>query len=119
MSQQTELAAAKRELADAQQLAQLSETRLLDAQEQLEMAMLDKEVAEERSELAETELEELKEKYAVLEVEIKVVREGAGGTCKSCRDPSPPLTILSQENTTLILLRIRWLTFNLRSRMSD
>ncbi|KAG6885817.1 hypothetical protein C0993_009209 [Termitomyces sp. T159_Od127] len=79
MSQQTELAAAKRELADAQQLAQLSETRLLDAQEQLEMAMLDKEVAEERSELAETELEELKEKYAVLEVEIKVLREGGGG----------------------------------------
>ncbi|KAG6889336.1 hypothetical protein C0995_001744 [Termitomyces sp. Mi166 len=79
MSQQTELAAAKRELADAQQLAQLSETRLLDAQEQLEMATLDKEVAEERSELVETELEELKEKYAVLEVEIKVVREGGGG----------------------------------------
>ncbi|KAH0591318.1 hypothetical protein H2248_001401 [Termitomyces sp. 'cryptogamus'] len=76
MSQQTELAAAKRELADAQQLAQLSETRLLDAQEQLEMAMLDKEVAEERSELAETELEELKEKFAVLEVETKVLREG-------------------------------------------
>ncbi|KAG6879324.1 hypothetical protein C0992_003541 [Termitomyces sp. T32_za158] len=79
MSQQTELAATKREIADAQQLAQLSENRLFDAQEQLEMAMLDKEVAEERSELAETELEELKEKYAVLEVEIKVLREGGGG----------------------------------------
>ncbi|KAG6911272.1 hypothetical protein DXG01_002111 [Tephrocybe rancida] len=79
MSQQTELAAAKRELADVQQLSQMSETRLLDSQEQLEMAMLDKEVAEERSEITEAELEELKEKLAVLEVEIAVLREGGGG----------------------------------------
>ncbi|KAG5644147.1 hypothetical protein DXG03_009041 [Asterophora parasitica] len=76
MSQQTELAAAKRELADVQQLSQLSETRLLDAQEHLEMAMLDKEVAEERAEIAEAELEEVKEKLAVVEVEINVIREG-------------------------------------------
>ncbi|KAG6857289.1 hypothetical protein H0H87_006482 [Tephrocybe sp. NHM501043] len=78
MSQQTELAAVKRELADVQQLSQLSETRLLDSQEQLEMAMLDKEVAEEKSELAEAELEELKEKLAVMEVEIGVLRDGGG-----------------------------------------
>ncbi|KAF5385085.1 hypothetical protein D9615_001067 [Tricholomella constricta] len=76
MSQQTELAAAKRELADVQQLSQLAETRLLDAQEQLEMAMLDKEVAEERAEIAEAELEEVSEKLAVVEVEINVLREG-------------------------------------------
>ncbi|KAF8079158.1 dynactin [Lyophyllum atratum] len=78
MSQQTELASAKRELADVQQLSQLTETRLLDSQEQLEMAMLDKEVAEERAELTEAELEEVKEKLAVVEVEIGVLREGGG-----------------------------------------
>lgn len=77
---QTDLIATKRELADAQQLATLSEGRSVDNAEQLEMAMLDKEVAEERAELAESELEELKEKLAVLEVEIQVVREG-DGTC--------------------------------------
>ena len=75
---QTELIATKRELADAQQLATLSEGRSVDNAEQLEMAMLDKEVAEERAELAESELEELKEKLAVLEVEIQVLREGGG-----------------------------------------
>ncbi|CDO76476.1 hypothetical protein BN946_scf184615.g2 [Trametes cinnabarina] len=77
--QQTELIATRRELADAQQLAQLAESRILDAQEQLEMAMLDKEMAEERAELAEADLEELKEKLAVLEVELQVLREGGGG----------------------------------------
>lgn len=74
-SQQTELIATRRELADAQQLSQLSESRLVDAQEQLEMAMLDKEVAEERAEIVEAELEEVKEKLAVVEVEMNTLKE--------------------------------------------
>ena len=75
-AQQTELIATRRELADAQQLSQLAESRVVDSQEQLEMAMLDKEVAEEKAELVEAELEEVKEKLAVLEVEIGVLKEG-------------------------------------------
>ena len=78
-SQQTDLIAARRELADAQQLSELTETRLLDSQEQLEMAMLDKEVAEERAEAAEAEVEELKEKLAEVEVELGVLKEEGGG----------------------------------------
>ncbi|KAK0466245.1 dynactin [Desarmillaria tabescens] len=74
-SLQTDLIATKRELADAQQLAQLSETRLLDGQELLEMAMLDKEVAEERAEMAEAELEELKDRLSLAEVELEVYKE--------------------------------------------
>lgn len=75
---QTELIATRRELADAQQLAQLSDNRGIDAQEQLEMAMLDKEVAEEKAELAQAELEEVKEKLAQMEVELQVLKEGGG-----------------------------------------
>ena len=66
---QNELNYSNRTRADAEQLSQLSENRLIDAQEQLEMVMLDKEVAEERAEIAETELEEVKEKLAVVTVE--------------------------------------------------
>ncbi|KAH9043663.1 dynein associated protein-domain-containing protein [Lactarius pseudohatsudake] len=77
VQQQTELIAVRRELADAQQLSELAETRNLDALEQLEMSMLDKEVAEERAEVAEGEIEELKEKLAVVEVELEVIKEGA------------------------------------------
>lgn len=75
-SQQTELIALRRELADAQQLSELNESRLLDAQESLEMAALDREVAEERAEVAEGEVEELRERLAVVEVELGVLREG-------------------------------------------
>ncbi|OCH92962.1 dynactin [Obba rivulosa] len=77
-AQQTELIAARRELADAQQLASLAENRIVDAQEQLEMAMLDKEMAEERAEAAEADLEEVNERLAVLEVEMQVLKEGGG-----------------------------------------
>ncbi|KAF9011292.1 dynactin [Cyathus striatus] len=77
-SQQQEIIALKRELADAEQLSSLNEGRVVDGQEQLEMAMLDKEVAEERAELAEAEVEELKERVAVLEVEMGVMKEGGG-----------------------------------------
>lgn len=77
-SLQTELTTAKRELADAQQLAQLADGRILDSQEQLEMVTLDKEMAEERAELAEADLEEMKERLAVVEVELQVLREGHG-----------------------------------------
>ncbi|KAI0652665.1 dynactin [Trametes meyenii] len=76
--QQTELIATRRELADAQQLAQLADTRIVDAQEQLEMAMLDKEMAEERAEVAEADLDEVREKLAIVEVELQVLREGGG-----------------------------------------
>lgn len=78
---QTELIATRRELADAQQLGQLSDNRGIDAQEQLEMAMLDKEVAEEKAELAQAELEEVKERFAQLEVELQVLKEGGGKSC--------------------------------------
>ncbi|KAK1224892.1 hypothetical protein PQX77_012169 [Marasmius sp. AFHP31] len=78
-SLQTELIATRRDLADAQQISQLSEGRILDAQEQLEMAMLDKEVAEERAEMAEAEVEELKEKLAIVEVELEVMKEEQEG----------------------------------------
>lgn len=78
---QTELIATRRELADAQQLAQLSDNRGIDSQEQLEMAMLDKEVAEEKAELAQAELEEVKERFAQLEVELQVFKEGGGESC--------------------------------------
>lgn len=77
---QTELIATRRELADSQQLAQLSDNRGIDAQDQLEMAMLDKEVAEEKADLAQAELEEVKEKLAQLEVELQVLKDG-GGEC--------------------------------------
>ncbi|TCD64746.1 hypothetical protein EIP91_003668 [Steccherinum ochraceum] len=76
---QTDLITTKRELADAQQLSQLSDTRNVDNQEQLEMAMLDKEMAEERAEIAEADLEELREKFAMMEVELEVLREEGGG----------------------------------------
>lgn len=75
-SQQTELIAIRRELADSKQLAELNEGRVVDAQEQLEMAMLDKEVAEERAEIAESELDDLKERLAIAEVELEVMKEG-------------------------------------------
>ncbi|KAJ7774997.1 dynactin [Mycena metata] len=75
-SQQTELIATRRDLADAQQLAQLAEARILDTQEQLEMAMLDKEVAEERAEAAEAELEDVTERLAIAEVELGVLKDG-------------------------------------------
>jgi dynactin 1 len=75
-SQQTELIALRRELADSKQLAELSEGRVVDAQEQLEMAMLDKEVAEERAEIAESELDDLRERLAIAEVELEVMKDG-------------------------------------------
>ena len=75
-SLQKDLTESKRELADAQQLSQLSEGRILDAQEQLEMAMLDKEMAEERAEVAEADLEEVRERLAMVEVELDVLKEG-------------------------------------------
>lgn len=77
-SQQTELITTRRELADAQQLAQMAESRIVDMQEQLEMATLDKEMAEERAEMAEAELEEVKENLAIVEVELQVLKEGGG-----------------------------------------
>jgi dynactin 1 len=77
MQMQTELIDTRRELADARQLSELSESRNLDTLEQLEITMLDKEVAEERAEAAEAELEEMKEKLAVVEVELEVIKEGA------------------------------------------
>ncbi len=77
-SQQTELINSKRELADSQQLLQLSETRVLDGQEMLEMTMLDKEMAEERAEMAEAELEDIKERLAIAEVELEVYKESEG-----------------------------------------
>jgi len=74
-AQQTELIATKRELADAQQLASLAESRIADAQDQLELVMLDKEVAEERAEIAEATVEELKEKLAMMKVENDVLKD--------------------------------------------
>ena len=99
MQQQTELIAVRRELADARQLSELSETRNLDSLEQLEITMLDKEVAEERAEAAEAELEELKEKLAVVEVELEVIKEGAGEWGCVWLD-TPKLTFFKQRKAT-------------------
>ncbi|RDB28736.1 Dynactin, isoform [Hypsizygus marmoreus] len=113
-SQQTELIAARRELADAQQLSQLAETRLLDAQEHLEMATLDKEVAEERAEIAEAELEELREKLAIVEVEMEVLKEdgAAGGEASSAGKDSLAYIQLEKHNERLkeALVKLRDMT---------
>ncbi|KAJ7430561.1 dynein associated protein-domain-containing protein [Mycena latifolia] len=117
-SQQTELIATRRDLADAQQLAQLAEGRILDTQEQLEMAMLDKEVAEERAEAAEAELEEVMERLAVVEVELGVLKEGgapggdeedAGNKSMSAGKDSLAYIQLEKHNDRLkeALLRLR------------
>jgi dynactin 1 len=96
MQLQTELIDTRRELADARQLSELSESRNLDSLEQLEMTMLDKEVAEERAEAAEAELEEMKEKLAVVEVELEVIKEGACECAIVCFT-SVKLTCVKQE----------------------
>ncbi|KAG2022561.1 hypothetical protein CC2G_000299 [Coprinopsis cinerea AmutBmut pab1-1] len=108
-SQQTELIATKRDLADAKQLAELAENRIADAHEQLEMAMLDKEVAEERAELAEAELEELKEKLAVLDVENKVLKGEAEGSADTPARDSLAFMQLEKQNERLkeALIRLR------------
>ncbi|KAH8991941.1 dynein associated protein-domain-containing protein [Lactarius akahatsu] len=109
VQQQTELIAVRRELADAQQLSELAETRNLDALEQLEMAMLDKEVAEERAEAAEGEIEELKEKLAVVEVELEVIKEGAAEGGNSNVAGSLAYIQLEKQNARLkeALIRLR------------
>lgn len=109
VQQQTELIAARRELADAQQLSELAEARNLDALEQQEMAMLDKEVAEERAEVAESELEELKEKLAVVEVELEVIKEGASEGGGSSVAGSLAYIQLEKQNARLkeALIRLR------------
>ncbi|KAI0307655.1 dynein associated protein-domain-containing protein [Multifurca ochricompacta] len=109
MQQQTELIATRRELADAQQLSELSETRNLDTLEQLEMTMLDKEVAEERAEAAEAVLEELKEKLAVMEVELEVIKEGASPAGSENAASSLAYVQLEKQNARLkeALVRLR------------
>jgi dynactin 1 len=116
MQQQTELIAARRELADVRQLSELAETRNLDSQEQLEMAMLDREVAEERAEAAESEVEELKEKLAVVEVEIEVLREGACEWAIVCSGVEKP-TLSKQRKVVAQTWPALWLTSNWRNRM--
>ncbi|KII94229.1 hypothetical protein PLICRDRAFT_100409 [Plicaturopsis crispa FD-325 SS-3] len=112
-SQQTELIATRRELADAQQLSELAESRILDAQEQLEMAMLDKEVAEERAEIAEAELEDVKERLAIVEVELDVMKEelqdGGGEMGEGRGKTSLEYTQLEKHNERLkeALIRLR------------
>lgn len=119
---QTELIATKRELADAQQLAQHSDSRVLDNQEMLEMAMLDKEVAEERAELAEAELEDIKERLAIAEVELEVYKESEGAFNQSAQQT---LVLISSQRwrkkrskRVLRRSKTRWPMSNLRSRMS-
>ncbi|KAI5998160.1 dynein associated protein-domain-containing protein [Pisolithus albus] len=108
---QTELIATRRELSDAQQLAQLSDNRGIDAHEQLEMAMLDKEVAEEKAELAQAELEETKERLARMEVELQVLKEG--GAAGDDGDPNVKTSLayiqLEKHNERLkeALIRLR------------
>ncbi|KAG2122581.1 dynein associated protein-domain-containing protein [Suillus clintonianus] len=110
-SLQSELIATKRALADAEQLANLGETRGADSQEQLEMAMLDKEVAEEKAELAEQELEEVKERLAHVEVELGVMKEGgaSGGDGDSNAKTSLAYIQLEKQNERLkeALIRLR------------
>ncbi|KAA1478090.1 hypothetical protein DENSPDRAFT_787589 [Dentipellis sp. KUC8613] len=114
--QQTELIETRRELADAKQLADLADSRIVDAQEQLEMAMLDKEVAEERAEAAEAEVDELKEKLAVVEVELGVMKEGGGVYLRAGADPQVTSSMayiqLERQNSRLkeALIRLREIT---------
>jgi dynactin 1 len=118
--QQTELIAARRELADAKQLADLAETRILDAQEQLEMAALDKEVAEARAETAELELEEVNERLASMEVEVDVLK-GGGGDHILFSFPDSSLTPSDgkvAERMVILKSSLRCRTFSSRSRMS-
>jgi chromosome segregation ATPase len=120
--QQTELIDVRRDLADAKQLAELTESRTLDAQEQLEMAMLDKEVAEERAETAELEVEELKEKLASMEVELDVIKSGGAGECACTQRAGRLLTLLDGkvvEMKMIQALRLRCSLFSLRNRMND
>ncbi|KAH9854440.1 dynactin [Lenzites betulinus] len=109
--QQTELIATRRELADAQQLAQLAESRIVDTQEQLEMAMLDKEMAEERAEVAEADLEDVKERLAIAEVELEVLKEGEDGepSGDTAVKMSLPYIQLEKQNERLkeALIRLR------------
>ncbi|KAJ2935346.1 hypothetical protein H1R20_g1748, partial [Candolleomyces eurysporus] len=107
-AQQTELIATKRELADAQQLAQLAENRIADAQDQLELATLDKEVAEARAEEAEASLDELKEQLAMLKVENEVLKNGGDGETGSAND-SLAFIQLEKQNERLkeALIRLR------------
>ena len=119
-SLQTELIATRRELADAQQLSQLSDNRIADWQEQLEMAMLDKEVAEERAEAAELEVEELKERLAVVEVELQVVKEGGNdgeGNENSVKQTLPYIQ-LERQNERLKEALIRLVFTYQSSRVS-
>ncbi|KAF8644238.1 hypothetical protein AX16_008593 [Volvariella volvacea WC 439] len=110
-SQQTELLDTRRELADAQQLAQLNSNRMLDMQEQLELAMLDKEVAEERAENAEAQLEEEKERAANLEVELNVLKSGGdvNGTAGGSGKDTLAYMQLEKQNERLkeALIRLR------------
>ena len=110
---QTDLIATKRELADAQQLSQLADTRNVEHQEQLEMAMLDKEMAEERAEIAEADLEELREKLAMTEVELEVMKEGGGVYPLACR-LSTSLMILHLHRIQVV--KAAWLTRTRSSR---
>jgi dynactin 1 len=109
-SQQTELIATRRELADLKQLAELNEGRVVDAQEQLEMAMLDKEVAEERAEIAESELDDLRERLAIAEVELEVIKEGgeAGEGGESNAKSSLAYIQLEKQNERLKEALIRF-----------
>ncbi|KAH9486203.1 Dynactin, 150 kDa isoform [Psilocybe cubensis] len=111
-SLQSELIATRRELADAQQLSQLAESRVIDAQEQLEMVMLDKEVAEERAELAEAELEDVKEKLAILEVEVDVLKEEGAETGDTPAKDSMAYIQLEKQNERLkeALIKLRDMT---------
>lgn len=117
--QQTDLIATRRELADAQQLAQLAETRILDTQEQLEMAMLDKEMAEERAEVAEADLEEAQEKLAIIEVELEHLREGGGQSFEPyLLYTLSDRTVKAERRVVTLLLSNLWPTFSSRSRMN-
>ncbi|KAF9022611.1 dynactin [Hymenopellis radicata] len=116
-SLQTEVIVAKREAADAQQLLQLSETRVVDGQEMLEMTMLDKEMAEERAEMAETELEDVKERLAIAEVELEVYKESEEldneeGNASTVGKDSLAYIQLEKQNERLkeALLRLRDMT---------
>lgn len=121
--QQTDLIATRRELADAQQLAQRQEERLLDTQEQLELVSVDKEVAEERAESAEAELEEIKERLANMEVELQVLREGGGVYLYLRFSMSNVVSDLFRLKELRVEARlrssIRLPIFNWRSRMND
>ncbi|PWN90000.1 hypothetical protein FA10DRAFT_266522 [Acaromyces ingoldii] len=92
------------------------ERQLAEAQDQAEMALLDKEMAEEKAEAAMVDLEAEKEKAEELQIEVEVLREENAlyehGGSNEADKSSPGYLQLEKQNERLkdALIRLRDLT---------